>query len=57
MPIYYINNDIIDLNHLGDLIRSKRKIALSEECRKTITQCREYLDRKIEETTEPIYMG
>jgi len=52
---HYISTDVVSLDLLSDIIFSDKKLALSEEARINIRKCREYLDRKMDAQTDPIY--
>lgn len=56
MPItYYISNNTLGLEELNKIIREKHTLALSEEAVANINKCREYLDEKMQNETNPIY--
>jgi len=52
---YKISPKNINPEHLGIILDYDTKLILSDEAVKLINTCREYLDRKLENTTEPIY--
>lgn len=43
------------LNEIKEIISGKAQLVLSETAKKNITDCREYLDKKIKSQAEPIY--
>src|SRR5690606_13512461 len=52
---YYISNNTLSLEELNIIITENRPLALSEEAIANINKCREYLDRKMQTETHPIY--
>src|SRR5690554_2423709 len=52
---YYISNSTLSLEELQRIINLKQTLALSEEAIASINKCREYLDRKMQTETMPIY--
>ncbi len=55
MRIHLISPKRLSLVIIKDLISHPVQLALSDEARKQIVRCREYLDRKITSESEPIY--
>ena len=55
MDIFKISSDAIDIDILEDLIRSQKKIALSNDAKEKINACRTFLNKKLKEIKEPIY--
>lgn len=55
MDVHYISPEKITVDQLAHIVESGMKIALSDEAKKRVVECREYLDRKIETSDEPIY--
>ncbi|WP_297334770.1 histidine ammonia-lyase [Flavobacterium sp.] len=53
--IHYISSEILSLEILKDILTQDKKLALSEEARVNIEKCRNYLDEKMKEHSEPIY--
>src|ERR1700741_120301 len=53
--MHNISTKHIDLNTIASIIGGKQKLALSEEAKKNIVACREYLDKKMASQKEPIY--
>jgi histidine ammonia-lyase len=54
-PVHQISPKPLAPHDLWHLLHGHSKIALSEESRKAIVSCREYLDEKLADTTHPIY--
>lgn len=52
---HLITNQALDINDINEVIRSNKKLKLSEESKERIVSCRRYLDRKLEETDRPFY--
>lgn len=53
--IHKISAEHLSIDKIGEIIRKGYKIELSDDARKRIVRCREYLDNKIAETDKPIY--
>ena len=53
--MYTISSQAFSLPILNSLIYEGLKIKLSEEVKKNIVNCRNYLDKKIAKTVDPIY--
>lgn len=53
--VHYISHEHLSIERIGEIISKNIKLALSDEARACIVRCREYLDRKIEESDTPIY--
>jgi len=54
MSVYKITSRI-DFQTIQKILSEKQKITLSEESRKKVVKCREYLDRKLQSSKESIY--
>lgn len=52
---HYISSERLSLDKVADIIENNIKLELSQEAIDKIIKCREYLDRKVEEHSEPIY--
>lgn len=52
---HYISTDVLSLETLQQIISHNSALALSEEAKVNIQKCREYLNRKMESHTDPIY--
>jgi len=55
MEVHHISPDWITIDRVGEILKNNIKLALSEESKQRIVKCRQYLDRKMETQTEPIY--
>jgi histidine ammonia-lyase len=53
--IHYITNHTIDFSAINKITREKHEIRISEEAKKLIVLCRDYLDEKIDREENPIY--
>lgn len=52
---HHISSQWLTIERVNEIINSDCQLALSEEAVERITRCREYLDKKMETATEPIY--
>lgn len=50
-----ISTEHLSIERIGEIIKQGIKLELSDDARKRIIRCREYLDRKISESDRPIY--
>ena len=55
MEVHHISPEWITIDRVGEILKNNIKLALSEESKRRIVKCREYLDRKMETQKEPIY--
>jgi histidine ammonia-lyase len=56
MPkIHKISPDIIDFDQIRSILEEKKKLVISEDSATRISKCREYLDRKLNQTDGPFY--
>ncbi|MBW1869976.1 MAG: histidine ammonia-lyase [Deltaproteobacteria bacterium] len=53
--IHHISPDELDFDRISMILYGGMKLRLSERASSLVIRCREYLDRKLEETTEPLY--
>lgn len=53
--MHYISSDLLSLEIVNDILTHDKKLALSEEARANIENCRAYLDKKMESHDGPIY--
>ncbi len=53
--IHKISADHLTIERIGEIIEKGYKLELSDDARSRIVRCREYLDKKIAETTTPVY--
>ncbi len=52
---HYISTDVLSIENLQEIIAHNKSLALSEEAKLNIQKCREYLDKKMQSHSEPIY--
>ncbi len=52
---HYISHQYLSLNDVENIISSSRKLALSSEASDAIKACRNYLDKRMENESSPIY--
>ncbi len=52
---YYISSELLTFKQVDSIIKEKYKLDLSDSAKEKINKCRNYLDKKMEETDEPIY--
>ena len=55
MKVHKISAEHLSIERIGEIVYGGYKIELSDDAHKRIVECREYLDRKIAESTTPIY--
>ena len=55
MKIHKISAEHLSIERISEIVYGGYQIQLSYDAQKRIVECRKYLDRKIEETTSPIY--
>ena len=55
MPVHYISREKLTLSRVGEIIDKGYTLALSDDARRLISGCRDYLDRKMASASEPIY--
>ena len=53
--IHYISNEQLTFDKIDEILEQGYTLALSEESKKQIIKCREYLDDKMSNQCEPIY--
>lgn len=53
--IHKISADHLTIERVGEIIEKGYKLELSDDARQRIVRCRKYLDKKIAETTTPVY--
>ncbi|MFM7852072.1 MAG: aromatic amino acid lyase, partial [Flammeovirgaceae bacterium] len=54
-PTHYINSQPLTLDALDHILRGHCHVALSDEAKLKINRCRDYLDKKLNESSVPIY--
>ena len=52
---HVISNEILDFDTLRKILYSKTTLSLSQESKKQIIDCREYLDNKLDQDDSPVY--
>ena len=52
---HYISTEVLTLETLQEIIAEHKTLALSEEAKINIQQCRDYLDQKMAANKTPIY--
>ena len=55
MNIHYISAERLTIERVGELLENHTPIALSKDAEERIIRCREYLDNKMKNSSEPIY--
>lgn len=55
MDVHHISPEWLSIDRVEEILEKGIKLSLSDESRRRITACREYLDRKMESQKEPIY--
>lgn len=55
MKIHKISAELLSIEQIGEIVYDGYKIELSDDAQRRISECRKYLDKKIEESTVPIY--
>lgn len=53
--VHQINSDRLSIDHIGQILKNKTRIELSDSAKARITECRDYLDRKMASCAEPLY--
>lgn len=53
--IHYISDKSLTLEQVQEVTSGNYKLALSPEAEGKISKCRNYLDRKVQESSEPVY--
>ncbi|MCH5246278.1 MAG: histidine ammonia-lyase [Muribaculaceae bacterium] len=53
--IYHIGRGPLTLEDIDRIINQNLKLALAPQARERVERCREYLDRKIQQSAEPLY--
>ena len=55
MEIHYISPELLTLDRVSEIMEKKMRLELSEQSKRGIVKCREYLDKKMANQKEPIY--
>lgn len=53
--IHKISAEHLTIERIGEIVYNGYKLQLSDDAKNRIIRCREYLDKKIAETTKPVY--
>lgn len=53
--IHYISPDVLDFERIEEILKNNYKLELDDTAARSIVKCRDYLDRKMEASDEPIY--
>lgn len=53
--IHKISAEHLTIERIGEIVYNGYKLELSDDAKNRIIRCREYLDKKIVETTKPVY--
>lgn len=53
--IHKISAEHLTIERIGEIVYNGYKLELSDDAKNRIIRCREYLDKKIAETTKPVY--
>jgi histidine ammonia-lyase len=53
--VHHISTKPLSLQYVRDLLAKNSRLALSDEAKERIQKCRDYLDRKMQQQTAPIY--
>ncbi|MBT8304454.1 MAG: histidine ammonia-lyase [Bacteroidia bacterium] len=53
--LHYISSEPLSLAKVHDIFMNQKTLVLSEESKKKIQECRQYLDEKLKENKDPIY--
>ncbi len=52
---HYISSDLLSLETIQNILLENKSLALSQEAKHNIQKCRDYLDKKMQSQTDPIY--
>ena len=55
MEVHHIGPEWLSISRVGEILDKGMKLELGDEARRRITECREFLDRKMRDQKEPIY--
>ncbi len=53
--MHYITPDYLTFDKIEEIMEGGHKLELSDEAKKAVSRCREYLDQKIEQVSKPLY--
>jgi len=54
MEVHHIGPEWLSISRVGEILDKGMKLELGDEARRRITECREFLDRKMRDQKEPI---
>ena len=55
MSTYKVGEQMLSLSVIAEIIAEDKQLALGEKAKQKIQDCRDYLDKKIEQSDSPIY--
>ena len=55
MKIHQLNTDFLSIDQLEEIVFGDYRVEISDDVRTKIQICRDYLNRKLQETSDPIY--
>lgn len=55
MKTHYISSETLTYEMISQILNENHKLALSDDAKERIIKCREYLDKKISTSKEPLY--
>ena len=55
MNVHYISAEHLTIQRIGEIIDKGYRLELGDDARARIVHCREYLDKKIEDNSKPVY--
>ena len=55
MKIHQLNTDFLSLDQLEEIVFGDYRVEISDDARAKIQICRDYLNRKLQESSDPIY--
>lgn len=55
MAVHQISSKLLNFEDIDLILKNNYKLGLSEEAKSKIQKCRDYLDKKVEESDDPIY--
>ena len=55
MSTYKLGEQMLSLSVIAEIIAEERQLALDEKAKQKIQDCRDYLDKKLEQSDAPIY--
>ncbi len=55
VPVHHISPDRLSLKRIKEIVSEGYKLALSDEAKKRVEDCRAYLDKRVAESDDPIY--